>query len=59
MAFPLYCSIAASVYPGVLIWMLDESRGIQYTKSADPDSTLGKDRAAVAALYEPDVMAAK
>ncbi|MEN5039371.1 hypothetical protein ABE424_04195 [Stenotrophomonas sp. TWI1149] len=42
MAFPLYCSITASVYPGVLIWMLDESRGIQYTKSADPDSTLGK-----------------
>lgn len=42
MAFPLRCSITASVCPGVLIGMLDESRGIQYTKSADPDSTLVK-----------------
>ncbi len=39
MAFPLRYSITVSVQPGVLIWMLDEPRGIQYTKSADVVST--------------------
>jgi hypothetical protein len=42
MAFPLlflYVVMTASVQPGVLIWMLGESHGIQCTKSAGIAST--------------------
>jgi len=35
----LYVVMTASVQPGVLIWMLGESHGIQCTKSAGIAST--------------------
>ncbi|MDC6695212.1 hypothetical protein, partial [Leclercia adecarboxylata] len=51
-------SIAATVSPRVLNTMLDESRGIQYTKSAGAVSTLETSHC-MTAVHEPDVMAAK